>query len=46
VEEPPRGSDEVPEQQATKIPTEQAMGVLEQQVEVNSVLRVEETPEQ
>ena len=38
VEEQPRGSDEVPEQQATKIPAEQAMGVTEHQVELNPVI--------
>ena len=46
MEEQPRGSDEVPEQQATKIPVEQVTGVPEQQAEVNLVLQVEETPEQ
>ena len=46
VEEQPRGSDEVPEQQATKILAEQATGVPEQQTEVNPVLRVEEISEQ
>ena len=46
VEEQPRGSDEVPKQQATKIPVEQAMGVPEHQVELNLMLQVEETPEQ
>ena len=45
VEEQPRGSDEVPEQHATKIPTKQATGVPEQQAEVNPERRVEETLE-
>ena len=46
VEEQPRVSDEVPEQQATKIPAEQATEVPEQQAEVNPMLWVEETLEQ
>ena len=46
MEEQPRGSDEVPEQQATKIPTEQVMGVPEHQAELNPVVQVKQTPEQ
>ena len=46
MEEQPRGSDEVPEQQATKIPAEQAMGVPEHQTELNLVVQTEQTPEQ
>ena len=38
VEEQPRGSDEVPEQQATKILAEQATGVPEHQAELNPVV--------
>ena len=38
VEEQPRGSDEVPEQQAIKTPAEQATGVPEHQTELNPVV--------
>jgi hypothetical protein len=46
MEEQPRGSEQVPEHQATEVPAGQATGVPEQQAEVNPERRTEKTSEQ